>query len=270
MDPEIFFLSVSFLGWKLALWRLGSTFFLSLISGLITHFLVQRSWLGHQILRKQTTTSVRNIGRFLRDSWGKIRRRFEASAFLSVPKIALQKNGALCCTSACFSPQKYHVNGISKKKLDSGHENTMICGRSTKTFKQRLLNESWQATFMVAKFMILAFFLEALIKLYIPSDLIIALLGHKNPLSILTSALIGVPVYTNNLAALGMVGGLLSQGMSPAASLAFLIAGPTTTIPAMAAVWKLVSRRVFVLFVSFALIGAVIFGYLYSVANMVF
>ncbi|MCP4661072.1 MAG: hypothetical protein GY856_37190, partial [bacterium] len=48
-----------------------------------------------------------------------------------------------------------------------------------------------------------------------------AMLGAENPLAILTAALIGVPVYTTNLAALPMVAGLLAQGMDPAAALAF-------------------------------------------------
>jgi uncharacterized membrane protein YraQ (UPF0718 family) len=47
---------------------------------------------------------------------------------------------------------------------------------------------------------------------------------------------------------------LLTQGMSSSAALAFLIAGPTTTIPAMAAVWGLVRGRVFALYVGFALV----------------
>jgi uncharacterized membrane protein YraQ (UPF0718 family) len=59
-----------------------------------------------------------------------------------------------------------------------------------------------------------------------------------------------------------MVSGLLEQGMSPAAALAFLIAGPTTTLPAMAAVWTLVKNRIFTLYVSFALVGAILLGYL--------
>jgi hypothetical protein len=69
------------------------------------------------------------------------------------------------------------------------------------------------------------------------------------------------PAYTHNFSALPMISGLLAQGMSPAAALAFLIAGPTTTLPAMAAVWSLVSRRVFALYVSFVLMGAIIMGY---------
>jgi uncharacterized membrane protein YraQ (UPF0718 family) len=86
----------------------------------------------------------------------------------------------------------------------------------------------------------------------------------KNPMAIATAAVLGVPTYTSSLTALPMISGLLTQGMNPAAALAFLIAGPTTTLPAMAAVWPLVARRVFVIYVSFALLGAVLMGFLYD------
>ena len=117
---------------------------------------------------------------------------------------------------------------------------------------------------MVAKFMALAFFLEALITLYVPAEWITGLVGRDNSCAILVAALLGVPAYTSNLAALSMIGGLLAQGMNPAAALAFLISGPTTTLPAMAAVWGLSTRRVFVLYVSFSLVGAVVAGYVYG------
>jgi uncharacterized membrane protein YraQ (UPF0718 family) len=40
MDPEIFFLSVAMIGWKLAIWRLAATLFLSLSAGYITHVVI--------------------------------------------------------------------------------------------------------------------------------------------------------------------------------------------------------------------------------------
>ena len=40
-----------------------------------------------------------------------------------------------------------------------------------------------------------------------------------------------------------------------------------TTIPAMAAVWGLVERRVFVLYVGFALVGAVVVGVAHLLAT---
>lgn len=99
---------------------------------------------------------------------------------------------------------------------------------------------------MVAKFMALAFLLTALIELHVPADWITGLFGQHNPWAILLAAVLGVPVYTGNLTALPMSSSPLAQGMNPAA-LAFLISGPTTTLPAMAAVRGLVTRRVFVL-----------------------
>lgn len=131
-------------------------------------------------------------------------------------------------------------------------------------FKTKLFRETWSATTMVVKFVLLAFVLEALIIRYVPAEWITNLLGQQNPLAIIVAAFIGVPVYTSNLSALPMVSGLLAQGMNPAAGLAFLVAGPTTTLPAMTAVWQLASRRVFTLYVAFALVGAVIAGYVYQ------
>jgi uncharacterized membrane protein YraQ (UPF0718 family) len=110
----------------------------------------------------------------------------------------------------------------------------------------------------------LLLFLEALIVLYVPETWIIGLLGGDNPLAIITATLLGIPVYTSNLAALALVGGLLDQGMLPAAALAFLMAGPTTTLPAMVAVWGLVSHRVFMLYLSMTIAGSLVVGYLFN------
>jgi uncharacterized membrane protein YraQ (UPF0718 family) len=49
--------------------------------------------------------------------------------------------------------------------------------------------------------------------------------------------------------------------MQSGAAIAFLIAGPVTTIPAMTAVWGVVSRRVFALYLGLSLGGAVLFGF---------
>ena len=124
--------------------------------------------------------------------------------------------------------------------------------------------ETWAATTMVIKFMLLAWFLGALIYLYVPETWITTTLGGDNPWVIITAALLGIPVYTSNVTAMPLVGGLLGQGMHPAAALAFLIAGPTTTLPAMSAVWGIVNRKVFAFYIGFSLVGAIVLGYIYS------
>ncbi|MDC7240852.1 MAG: permease, partial [Spirochaetales bacterium] len=113
-------------------------------------------------------------------------------------------------------------------------------------------------------FMTLAYVLEALIILYLPEAWIVSLLGSGNRLAIPLATAVGIPLYTTNLTALGLVGGLLQQGMSPGAALAFLISGATTTIPAMAAVYGIVKGRVFALYLLSTLIISLLAGYAYQ------
>ena len=184
--------------------------------------------------------------------------------------------GCSSCSTAISplkSPQPASVDILNTPthgdSCSSGAQNCG-CNSAIDTFWQRLFKETLSATTMVIKFMALAFFLEALIILYVPPEWITAALGRNNPMAIATAAILGVPTYTSSLTALPMISGLLAQGMNPAAALAFLIAGPITTLPAMAAVWPLVARRVFVLYVSFSLVGAVLMGYFYRMAAIWF
>ena len=287
MDPEIFFLSVGMVGWELAVWRLGATLALSLGAGFITQMLMQNGWLGKEILRTRRVTKVQSTTELLKKGWQRIKDRFTGvwpsgrvfprmishsrSSFQYAPAIAVAKPQTTANCSSCTtgitpligsSPQKLEfVKAPSPGEACGSAQQSCGCDGTTATFRQRLFKETLSATAMVVKFMALAFFLEALIILYVPPEWITTALGHKNPLAIATAAVLGVPTYTSSLTALPMISGLLTQGMNPAAALAFLIAGPTTTLPAMAAVWPLVARRVFVLYVSFSLVGAIIIGY---------
>ncbi len=271
MDPEIFFLSASTLGWELAIWRLASTLILSLGGGFIIHFVAQRGWLGKKILREKNSTQVRTFSEVLKTTWryavttasSAVTPKLESRLLVSSGAIALTKNPPLldedssCGCSDCSTEDKdtCDVAQISQ-------ENIIEQGGSQ--FWKRLAAETWSATTMVIKFMLLAWFLGALIYIYIPETLITTSLGGDNPWAIITAALLGIPVYTSNLTAMPLVGGLISQGMNPAAALAFLIAGPTTTLPAMSAVWGLVNRKVFAFYLGFSLVGAIVLGYIYS------
>lgn len=264
MDPETFFLSVAMLGWPLAVWRLAATLALSLAAGFATHLLTTRGWLGGSILRSDGAGSaeVRGTGELLADGWRRLRERL-------TPAPAAQEAATapvvIALESVAVAPAATAAGGGGGGGCGGGAGAS--CSIQPPSFRRRLLEETWSATVMVVKFMALAFFLEALITLYVPEAWIVRLLGSNNPLAIVTAALLGVPVYTSNLTALPMVGGLLAQGMAPAAALAFLVAGPTTTLPAMAAVYGLVQRRVFALYVVLALLGAVAAGYVFQMAG---
>jgi uncharacterized membrane protein YraQ (UPF0718 family) len=290
MDPEAFFLSVATLGWQLAVWRLAATLVLSLGAGLITHFVVQQGWLGRQILRGRQTAPARPAWERLQGGWRRFKLAMKGAFSQVAPQLVRITSG-----SASLSPEVACCNTVGTGSQEPGQlapscsldrgpggctaragsepescgsdrcgsPSRSSCSAEPDSTWRRLLRETASATWMVVKFMALAFFLSALIQLYVPKDWVAGLLGSQNPWAIPLAALLGVPAYTSNLTALPMMSGLLAQGMAPAAALAFLIAGPTTTLPAMAAVWGLASRRVFALYVSFSLLGAVVLGYLY-------
>ena len=268
MDPEIFFLSVGTIGWNLAVWRLAGTLFLSLAAGFITHFAVKKQWINNNVLRDNTGSVTQSAYSRIQNTWQGFIKRVQDISFRPVEPITAPAAAFSNGKPVIFSqvPQPVRVDSTPLKTnrfMDAPQAKAENCGCDEKAgFWNNLFRETCNATLMVIKFMALAFFLEALIILYIPTEWITSIMGQNNAWAIITAALLGIPTYTSNLSALPMVSGLLAQGMSPAAALAFLIAGPTTTLPAMAAVWSLVTHRVFALYISFALVGAIILGYL--------
>lgn len=249
MDPEIFFLSVSVLGWELAVWRLASTFALSLIAGIITHFLVKSGYITTFIRSKESKTIRPKALTLLQSEFLKTK---DYLAFQKKQTVGLQISGmAVTCCAQKAEP-------VTTCSCSSTNEPA-----NEKTFRQRLINESLKSVWMITKFMGLAFLLNALINLYVPQEWIGQLLNQQGFASVIIAGVLGVPVYTSNLTALPMVGGLLHLGLNPAAALAFLISGPLTTIPAMAAVYGITTRKVFWLYVAFSLFGSLLFGLLY-------
>mgnify|MGYP000583780327 CR=1 FL=1 len=115
------------------------------------------------------------------------------------------------------------------------------------------------ALFLI-KWLTLAYVIEALMLHYIPADMIAGVLGGDGIMPILLGALVGAPAYLNGYAAVPLVAALLAQGMTQGAAMSFVIAGGVSCIPAAIAVWALVKPRVFMAYLGFALIGAMIAG----------
>lgn len=260
MDPEIFFLSVGIVGADLAVWRLVTTLLLSLGAGFLTQFLVYKGWIGQSILKEQNV-GAQSMGKKV---FIKVKQFWNETVKMVKNIITPQKQevALACCNSMPVALEGDRGVGSGEASSPKKEKKSSCDCKPKPTFYEKLLSETTSASLMVIKFMALAFFIEALIIFYLPKEFITSLLGSSNDWAIVSATLLGVPMYTSNLAALPMVGGLMEQGMSSGAALAFLIAGPTTTLPAMAAVYSIVNKRVFTIYLLITLLGAVSFGYL--------
>lgn len=250
MDPEIFLLSVAVLGWQLAMARVVATLILSLSGGLLTHYLGENHFFASGVLREkhgEYALSWPKVGQRIANMFTRptLQPAMVSSTSSIVNMIAVESIGAPSCSTTSSEPCDVE--------------------NSEPTIWRKIGQETLSASRMIILFMLVAFVLEALILLYVPQETIVNWLGDDNPAAIFLAALIGIPMYTTNLTAMPLIGGLLEQGMAPGAALAFLIAGPTTTLPAMAAVYGIAKRRVFIVYLGLSLIGAIVFGYGYQI-----
>ncbi|MDE4132640.1 permease [Phaeobacter sp. QD34_3] len=114
------------------------------------------------------------------------------------------------------------------------------------------------------KWLALAYVLEALLVSYVPADMIAGLVGGEGVGPIAVAALVGMPAYLNSYVAPPLLAGLVEQGMSAGAAMAFMIAGAVSSIPAMAAVWSLVKPQVFATYLILGVSGAILSGILFQ------
>ncbi|NKC15200.1 MAG: permease [Gammaproteobacteria bacterium] len=116
----------------------------------------------------------------------------------------------------------------------------------------------------LVKWLALAYLLEGLLITYVPAQVIAGVVGGEGLGAIAIGALAGAPAYLNGYAAPALVAGLMEQGMSAGAAMAFMISGSVSCIPAMAAVWSLVKCEIFVAYLLLGVSGAILAGALFG------
>ncbi len=254
MDPEIFFLSVSMIGWKLAVWRLASTFVISLLAGYITHFFFIRGYLGNEVLNgKRPGDSKLPLKPLMQYLQRKKRQLIPATL----------SGNTMCCADATYITEESMEAETDIPKETGCGCNNRTSAESPSRLKI-ILKEVVKATLMVTKFMALAFLITALIKFYLPANILTPVLSSSPVSQVMLSTLIGIPMYTSNLTALPLVSGMMDLGLNQGAALSFLIAGATTTLPAMVAVWGIARRKIFSLYLLFVLMGSLLTGLLFN------
>jgi uncharacterized membrane protein YraQ (UPF0718 family) len=119
----------------------------------------------------------------------------------------------------------------------------------------------------LGKWLTLAFFLESLMIAYVSSDWIAAYVGSDNAFAIPLAAIVGAPSYLNGYAAIPLVSGLMEIGMTPGAAMAFVTAGAVSSIPAAIAVWALVKKPVFALYLLLGVAGSILTAWIYQLSG---
>ena len=135
---------------------------------------------------------------------------------------------------------------------------TVTIGRF-KYFGLMVMDMVW----IIGRFLVLAMILEALMITFVEPDLVRMLIGRPSFTSPLLAVAVGLPFPLQQIAAVPIVRGLLDLGTNPGAAMALLMAGPVTSIPAIAFLAGLVNRRLLWAYLLVGLTGSLILGFIY-------
>lgn len=203
---------------------------------------------------------------------------FEFAAAKTVAAVAFGISGGL----AVMLVTRYTGLLDSPLKTDSPVACGACCGdnstAATSPFTNTIHWKFWQnpervSTFtstalenavFLLKWLALAYLIEALMIRYVPAEWIASSLGGDGLRPIAFGTLLGGPAYLNGYAAVPLISGLLEQGMSQGAAMAFMLAGSVSCIPAAIAVWALVTPRVFGLYIALGITCSFMAGLCWS------
>ena len=117
----------------------------------------------------------------------------------------------------------------------------------------------------VGGYVLVGIVLGAAVEVLVPGRFVTVLFGSGGWYQILLAAVLGIPLYACGGGTIPLVHGLMDRGMAGGAALAFLIAGPATRIPPLAALATVVRPWVVMAYVIFLVAYSVLAGLFYGV-----
>ena len=124
--------------------------------------------------------------------------------------------------------------------------------------------ESWHSIRYIGKYFLIALFLSALVKSFVPIEMVSRYLGGNASMSVITAMALGIPFYSCGGAAIPLIEILSEMGMNKGAVLAFFTAGPSTKLETLY-VFKSAfgGYLVLIVYLVVSLLGAFLCGILY-------
>ncbi len=157
---------------------------------------------------------------------------------------------------------------VKKVRLVSSEEEAATMeNMETKLFKDKLVSALGDALALfkqVLPYLILGAAIGAVIRGYVPEELVIKVAGPNNPLAIPVAAVIGVPMYIRAATMIPISAVLLEKGMAIGAVVALIIGGAGASIPEVTLLGSIFKRKLLVAFLVTVFSIAVMAGFLFT------
>ncbi len=112
--------------------------------------------------------------------------------------------------------------------------------------------------------------LGAIIHNWIPTEWIMAVLGKKNPFSVLIATAVGIPMYADIFGTIPVAEALWAKGVDVGTILSLMMAVTALSLPSIIMLKKVVKARLLALFVGIVAAGIVLIGYAFNALGFLF
>lgn len=108
------------------------------------------------------------------------------------------------------------------------------------------------------------------VKTFVPTEWIIKLFSGNNFFAVPIAAIVGLPLYVSDATIAPLLEVLKEGGASQGSLLAFMIAGPGTSLAVIVGLNVVLKKKAIFLYVLYIFVGAIVLGYLYDLIYMLF
>ena len=265
------FITAGVLGWKLAIGRIIGTFFIALsVGGVLSYW--QRK---ERFLRRFIKLSITpNLSPELQQFAFKIGMALSKNpAGLSTEKLAPGEEDKLYLLGEAgildrSREELWFLPQVSESKAEiSGACFVLPNGNAELTFRQKsekLVRTAWDFFLQLNSYLLLAVVIAGAIKVLIPTNVVVNLVGGESMNSVLTASFVAVLAYVCTYVEIPTALALIGKGMGGGASLAYLLGGPGLSLPSIAMLSGVFKPKVLALYVGVSFVGCVISGYVFN------
>ncbi len=258
MSPDTFVIFSGFMGVKFATALALSSIVIGLGAGWITHLIEKRTKYLDNQLRLNGNSSKKTNESILAKKPEKNVANLKAVNLMVEDKLA-----SSCCSknyaNQCCQEQSVLVNADEGSLLES-------LSKFVERIKLKKFISSFIELGIVKVFPLFVLFvvIAYVVKEYVPTEWVVTLFSGKHFYSVPLAALIGLPMYVSDATVVPLLQVLRDAGASDGAILAYMIAGPATSIGVIGGLTVIMKRRAILLYLAVILIGAILLGYGYD------
>lgn len=152
-----------------------------------------------------------------------------------------------------------------------GEDTNIVSEEMSKKDRLIYAKEQMLVTFKkVFPYVLIGVGIGALIHNVIPANWIQAVLGMKNPFSVLIATVIGTPMYADIFGTIPVAEALFTKGVGVGTILAFMMSVTALSLPSMIMLRKAVKPKLLFTFIGVIVAGIIIIGYAFNAINYLF